>query len=178
MTRLYPVLVCICLIFTFYSCQKNDDIIIIPDNESQETIYYQYGTPFKNVPSTQDILMYEVNLRAFSSHVNIQGVINNLENIQDLSVNVIWLMPIHPVGKVNSVNSPYSVRDYKAIGSEYGTLDDLRRLTDEAHSKGIAVMLDWVANHIAWDNEWIQNYSWYTQNGSGDIITSSWHQLA
>ncbi|MBE0638273.1 MAG: alpha-glucosidase C-terminal domain-containing protein [Bacteroidales bacterium] len=162
------------LIFSFIlagllACKKDDEKVP-PDDNNETTEYEQYGVPFEDVPDTEDIIMYEINLRAFSSTGDIQGIINKIDHIEDLGVNVIWLMPIHPIGQVNSVNSPYSVKDYKAVSSEYGTLNDLRNLTDEAHSRGIAVIMDWVANHTAWDNEWIQNKSWYTQDASGNII--------
>lgn len=162
----FAVYVFITLIFIgFYSCKDIDE-----KPNPEETEYEQYGIPFEDVPDTKDIVMYEINLRAFSSTGNIQGVINMLDHIEELGVNVIWLMPIHPIGQINSVNSPYSVKDYKAVSSEYGTLEDLRNLTDEAHSRGIAVILDWVANHTSWDNEWISNKSWYTQDENGNII--------
>lgn len=155
--------------FIFFSCQK-DDAEIATSEVTSEIVYEQYGVPFDNVPENNDIVLYEVNLRAFSPSGDIQGVINKLDHIQSLGVNVIWLMPIHPIGQVNSVNSPYSVKDYKAVSSEYGTLNDLRNLTDAAHSRGIAVIMDWVANHTAWDNPWIENTSWYSQDSQGNII--------
>jgi glycosidase len=146
------------LFLIFFACTKKDDV---QDNQNNSK-YKQYGIPFTNVPPVEDIVMYEVNLRAFSPEGNIKGVIDLLDHIASLGVNVIWLMPIHPIGQIKSVNSPYSVKDYKAIGSEYGNLEDLRKLTDAAHEKGVAVIMDWVANHTAWDHEWISNKSWYT----------------
>lgn len=118
----------------------------------------------------KDILMYEVNLRAFSTTGDFQGVIARLDELKSLSINVIWLMPVHPIGLINSVNSPYSVKDYKAVASEYGSLQDLELLVSEAHARNMMVIMDWVANHTSWDNEWISNTSWYTQDGSGNII--------
>jgi len=129
----------------------------------------------------KDIVMYEVNLRAFSSTGDIPGIINRLDELESLGVNVIWLMPIHPIGTINSVNSPYSVRDYLAVSPEYGTLDDLINLTNEAHTRNMFVIMDWVANHTAWDNPWINNTSWYTQDGSGNIISppgTNWLDVA
>lgn len=143
--------------------------------------YEQYGTPFDSLPAIEDIIMYEVNLRAFSENGDIQGVIDRLDHIESLGVNVIWLMPIYPVGELNSINSPYCVKDYKAVGSEYGTLEDLRDLTDAAHERNMAVILDWVANHTAWDNAWIDSASWYTQDGEGNIIHpagTNWEDVA
>ena len=151
------------------SCDKEDPPVIL-DPDPEPTGYVQYGEPFTEVPATSDIVMYEVNLRAFSASGDLAGVRNGLDHLQDLGVNLIWLMPIHPIGAVNSVNSPYSVQNYLEVSAEYGTLDDLRLLTDEAHARGMAVMMDWVANHTAWDNPWIQNKSWYTQDATGEII--------
>lgn len=150
--------------------------------EGRTSVYAQYGTPYVQVPATGDIVMYEVNLRAFSAAGTLQGVINRLDELQKLGINTIWLMPIHPIGTVNSVNSPYSVRDYKAVASEYGTLEDLRALTTQAHAKGMAVILDWVANHTAWDHPWIQQHKdWYTQDANGKIIApagTNWADVA
>ncbi len=124
-----------------------------------------YGSPFSDVPETEDVVMYEVNLRAFSP-ANLQGVINKLDHIKSMGVNVIWLMPVYPIGAVNSVNSPYSVKNYREVNPEFGTLDDLRNLTNQAHQRGMAVILDWVANHTAWDNPWMKYPAWYTkENG-------------
>jgi glycosidase len=141
----------------------------------------QYGVPFANIPVTDDIVMYEVNMRAFSDGGDLQGVIDKLDHLQSLHVNVIWLMPLHPIGAVNSVNSPYSVHDYFTVSSEYGDLNKLRQLTDAAHERGMAVILDWVANHTAWDHPWIVNPSWYTQDANGAIIMppgTNWADVA
>lgn len=151
----------------FLSCSKSDDSA--PAGLSTDPT--QYGTPFTSVPSAEDAIIYQVNMRAFSIAGNLQGVTARLDSIKSLGVNVVYLMPIYPVGTLRSVNSPYAVKDYKAVGSEFGTLDDLRTLVNEAHQKNMAVILDWVANHTAWDNAWITaNKSWYQQDASGNII--------
>lgn len=133
------------------------------------------------IPETGDIIMYEVNLRAFSSRGDLQGVINGLDHIKSLGVNVIWLMPIHPIGEINSVNSPYSVKNYQEVAAEYGSLNDLISLVEKSHDKNIAVILDWVANHTAWDHTWITNIDWYTQDENGNIISpegTNWLDVA
>ena len=129
-----------------------------------------YGIPFSGVPDAADAVIYEVNLRAFSSSGDLAGVTARLDHLEELGVNVIWLMPIHPQGEVNSVNSPYSVRDYTAVSAEYGTLEDLRELTDAAHARGMAVLMDWVANHTSWDHPWLGNPGWHTTDGSGNVV--------
>lgn len=159
------------------SCTKTGD----PVDPDPVEKYKQYGAPFANVPEAADVILYEVNLRAFTPDRNLKGVKDRLDEIKKLGVNVIWLMPIHPIGQVKSVNSPYSVKDYKAVNTEFGTLADLRQLTDAAHEKGISILMDWVANHTSWDNSWISNKSWYSQDASGNIIHpagTNWQDVA
>jgi cyclomaltodextrinase len=132
----------------------------------------QYGTPFTSVPNREDAVIYQVNMRAFSQGGNFAGVTARLDSIKAIGVNVLYLMPIYPVGVVKSVNSPYCVKDYTAVNSEFGTLDDLRTLVDGAHARGLTVMLDWVANHTSWDNAWITAYpDWYLRDGAGNILS-------
>ena len=142
----------------------------------------QYGTPLTNVPDVDKATIYEVNLRAQSSAGTLQGVISKLDHIKSLGTNIIWLMPIYEQGIVNSVGSPYSVKDYQKVSSEYGSLADLRALTDQAHALGMAVILDWVANHTAWDHPWITAHpEWYSQNANGQIIIppgTNWNDVA
>ena len=93
-------------------------------------------------------------------------------------------MPIYPVGALNSVGqlgSPYSVRNYKEVNTEFGSLDDLRNLVEQAHARGMSVILDWVANHTAWDNPWIVNPTWYKRNSSEAIVIppgTNWKDVA
>jgi glycosidase len=131
----------------------------------------QYGTPFANVPDRQDATIYQVNIRAFSAQSGFQGVTARLDSIKALGVNVLYLMPIFPVGSVKSVNSPYCVKDYQAVNPEFGNLDDLRALVDGAHNRNMSVLLDWVPNHTAWDNPWISSHKdWYLQDAAGNIV--------
>jgi glycosidase len=169
MNSYFKITLCFLLLVSSFSCQDEEENEPIPV-ETIDPDYVQFGTPFNNTPATEDIILYEVNLRAFSPSGTIAAVTAKLDHIENLGVNVIWLMPIHPDGQINSVNSPYSVKDYKAVSPEYGTLEDLREFTEEAHSRGIAVIMDWVANHTSWDNEWIANDSWYSKDASGNII--------
>ena len=72
------------------------------------------------------------------------------------------------------MNSPYAVKDYRAVNPEFGTLADLRALVDGAHARGMSVMLDWVANHTGWDHAWITEHpDWYQRNAAGTIASPS-----
>ncbi|NVO19921.1 MAG: alpha-amylase [Bacteroidetes bacterium] len=165
-------------LFLLASCKKDStNEPVIPGNGDPA----QFETPFTGVPNTSDIVMYEINERAFSSSGTLAGIQPRLDSIKSLGVNVIWLMPVYPIGAVKSVNSPYSVKDYKAVNPEFGNLDDLRNLVREAHKRNMAVILDWVANHTSWDNDWIKNKNWYTQDGNGNIISpagTNWQDVA
>lgn len=164
-------LVVVFLLFLFLqSCSS--DVGTTPD---------QNPTTFQ-VPKTENIVMYEINPVAFSSSKDIQGITNKLDYLKDLGINTIWIMPIYPVGVVNSFGSFYCVKDYKSVRTSLGTMDDFKNLVSTAHQKGIAVILDWVANHTSWDNNWIySNPSWYTHDNNGNIIHPSgtnWNDVA
>ncbi|MDR2919378.1 MAG: alpha-amylase [Tannerella sp.] len=122
------------------------------------------------VPQPEDVVIYQVNPRVFAPENSFQAVISRLDAIQDLGCNVLWFMPVYPIGEEKSKNSPYSVKDYYGINTEFGTKEDFKQLVTEAHSRNMGVLLDWVPNHTAWDNEWIKNKDWYTQDSLGNII--------
>ena len=139
----------------------------------------QYGKPFKHVPDRRDVTMYQVNMRSFSKSKDLKGVTARLDSIKALGVNVIYLMPIFPVGTLRSVNSPYATRNYDSVGKEFGTLQDLRDLVDGAHKRKIAVLMDIVANHTSWDHPWITNKSYYELDTAGNIkYPMTWRDVA
>ncbi|MEP6794122.1 MAG: alpha-amylase family glycosyl hydrolase [Saprospiraceae bacterium] len=173
------ILISICFLLVHTACSSDDPIIYPPITNPDPP---QYGVPFSSVPARQDAIIYQVNIRPFSATGNLAGVIARLDSIKALGVNVIYLMPIYPVGTINTVNSPYCVKDYKTVNPEFGTLTDLRSLVDDAHNRNMSVILDWVANHTAWDNEWTTTHKdWYLQDGSGNIVSppgTGWNDVA
>lgn len=133
------------------------------------------------VPPVHDIVIYQVNMRAFPNGRNFKAVDSRLDSIKALGANVLYLMPHYPVGKIKSVNSPYCIRNYTAVNEEFGTLSDLQSLVASAHSKQMAVIFDWVANHTAYDHPWTVNKSWYLQDSAGNIISppnTGWKDVA
>lgn len=148
---------------------------------SIETDPPQYGKPFNKIPDKRDVILYQVNMRAFSQQGNFKGVLARLDSIKALGVNVIYLMPIYPVGILKTVNSPYCIKDYQAINKEFGTMEDLRSLVNGAHKRNMAIILDWVANHTSFDHVWIKNKSWYLQDSVGNIVSppgTGWTDVA
>ena len=103
--------------------------------------------------------IYEVNVRDFSAAGNLRGVTAGLARIQASGADVIWLMPIYPVGVIGRkgpLGSPYAVRDYYAINPAFGTAADLHALVRAAHRRGLKVILDWVPDHTSPDNPLIK----------------------
>jgi glycosidase len=169
------------MILSASACSKDADVAPVIEEPSGEKTPVQYDVPFGNVPNTADIVMYEVNLWAFSADANLNGVKAKLDHIKNLGINVIWLMPIYPIGEVKGVGSPYAIKNYTEVNARFGNLENLRLLVKEAHSRDMAVILDWVGNHTSWDNPWIQNTAWYTKDGSGNIISPAgmgWNDVA
>jgi glycosidase len=127
-------------------------------------------------------LIYEVFPRAFSAEGNLNGVTAGLDRLKALGVTVIWLMPIHPVGhfkKLGTDGSPYAVEDYYAIAPDYGTKEDLHRLVEEAHRRGMKVILDMVADHTAFDSVMMAYPDFYKHDKEGHLISPhGWNDVA
>ncbi|HSL53179.1 MAG TPA: alpha-amylase family glycosyl hydrolase, partial [Pyrinomonadaceae bacterium] len=86
----------------------------------------------------RDGVIYEIYPRAFSQQGNFDAITARLDELKDLGVTILWLMPVHPIGqekKKGTIGSPYAVRDYYAINPAYGTAADLKRLVREAHAR-------------------------------------------
>lgn len=110
---------------------------------------------FRNVPWSRNATIYEVNIRQFSEEGTFKAFEAKIPELKELGVTILWLMPIHPIGEVNrkgTLGSYYAVKDYFDVNPEFGTKDDFRDLVATAHANGMYVILDWVANHTAWDN--------------------------
>ncbi|MDE5955894.1 MAG: alpha-amylase, partial [Bacteroidales bacterium] len=115
--------------------------------------------------------MYQINPRVFAADHSFKAIAEQLDQIQELGVNVLWFMPIYEIGRKNSVNSPYCIKDYTSVNPEFGTIDDFNALVKEAHKRGLSVILDWVANHTSWDCAWLEeNPEWYTRDSLGNVI--------
>ena len=118
--------------------------------------------------------IYEVNIRQYTPQGTFKAFMEHLPRLKEMGVGIIWLMPIHPIGKKKrkgSLGSYYAVADYKGVNAEFGTKEDFRALVDKIHEMGMYVILDWVANHSAWDNPWAQsNPEFYTKNAEGNFV--------
>jgi glycosidase len=130
--------------------------------------------------------IYEINVRQFSADGKFSSVTKQLPRLKAMGIDIIWLMPIHPIGVKNrkgSLGSYYAVKDYQKVNEEFGDLNDFKFLVKEAHKLGMHVIIDWVANHSSPDNVWIEQGSldWYTLDSTGNVqptIGTDWWDVA
>src|SRR6267378_870276 len=118
-------------------------------------------------------VMYEIFPRNFSAAGDFNGITARLDELKDLGVDILWLMPIHPVGeklKKGTFGSPYAVRDFYAINPDYGTADDFKRLIAEAHKRDMKVIMDIVAGQTSWDSVMMNHPEFYMKDAAGRII--------
>ena len=161
------LLLCISIVAAVISCK--------PAKEAKQTTF--------EMPAVADIDMYQVNPRVFAPDHSLNAVAARIDSIRDLGVNVMWVMPIYPIGIEKGKNSPYCISDYKAIAPEFGTIDDFKNLAKVCHEHGMGIILDWVANHTAWDHPWVKAHpDWYTHDEKTDTIIHprpwDWYDVA
>ena len=133
-----------------------------------------------HVAWSRQVSIYQVNLRQYTPEGTIKAFAAQLSRLKKMGVELIWLMPLQPIGKLNrkgSLGSYYSISDYRAVNPEFGSLGDARQLIEQAHGLGIKVILDWVANHSAWDHPWTRIHKdWYKQDAKGEIFPVTFNE--
>lgn len=127
---------------------------------------------------SKNAVIYQINLRQFTAEGTLKAAEQQLPRLKKLNIDILWLMPIHPIGQKNrkgSLGSPYSVLDYREVNPEFGTLADLKHFVAAAHAQGFHVILDWVANHTAWDNPLATKHpEWYQHDWKGNFRPTPW----
>ncbi|MCD7973330.1 MAG: alpha amylase C-terminal domain-containing protein [Candidatus Azobacteroides sp.] len=122
----------------------------------------------------KNAVIYEVNVRQYSPEGTFKAFDQHLDRLKDLGVDILWFMPIHPIGEKNrkgTLGSYYAVKNYKEVNPEFGTAEDFRETVKKAHDMGFKVLIDWVANHTSPDNPWVTSHSeWYQKDSLGNII--------
>lgn len=128
-------------------------------------------------------VIYEVYVRNHGINGTFNDVTNDLERIKKLGVDIIWLMPIHPIGKINKKGSygcPYSISDYTKVNEEYGTLDDFVMLINKVHIIGMQIMIDVVYNHTAHDSVYVTEhpeYYYHNEDGKFGNKIADWSDI-
>jgi cyclomaltodextrinase / maltogenic alpha-amylase / neopullulanase len=136
--------------------------------------YAQEITSVNHPEWSYNKVIYEVNLRQYTEEGTFKAFEEHLPRLKEMGVRILWFMPIHPIGELNrkgTLGSYYSVKDYKAVNPEHGTLEDFKSLIKKIHEMDMYVILDWVANHTAWDNVWVYEHpEFYTKDENGNFI--------
>ncbi len=122
---------------------------------------------------TRNAVIYEVNVRQYTPQGTLAALQRQLPRLDSLGVNILWIMPVQPIGQKSrkgSLGSYYSIRDYTDINQEFGTKADFKAFVEAAHKRGMRVILDWVANHTSFDHAWTTAHpDWYVHRPDGSI---------
>lgn len=162
--RLFSPALIVAIITLFVACNSNKTKDNNQNNLSMQTDWKKNAN------------IYEVNIRQYTDEGTIKAFQEHLPRLKKMGVDILWLMPVFPVGELNrkgSLGSYYAVKDYKDINPEFGDINDFKQLVDEIHKNGMYVILDWVANHSAWDNPWATKHpEWYEHDSvTGDFVS-------
>ena len=168
------------LAFTaLFSCKENEK-----QEQPEQTEKEQAIAPVSN-DALESAVIYEANIRQYSPEGTFNAFTEDIPQLKELGVKVIWLMPVYPISMKNRkatgdlsvediedpeerekyLGSYYAISDYTDVNPEFGSFEDFEKLVETAHENDMYVILDWVANHTGWDHKWIEeNPDYYTQN--------------
>jgi glycosidase len=143
----------------------------------------EIDNPTRSIDWIKNNVVYEVNTRQFNSGGTFKSFMPEILRIKALGVDVLWFMPVYPIGQLNrkgGLGSYYSIKNYHEINPEFGTMDDFKATVNAAHAQGMKVILDWVGNHTAWDHPWVTEHpDWYVHDSTGKIVTPwDWTDVA
>ncbi len=164
----------LCALFAMAACGRGDPAPSTVDNPYEPKPYAKIDHP----DWSRNAVLYQLNIRQFTDEGTIPAAQEQLPRLKALGADIIWLMPIHPIGEENrkgSLGSPYSVKDYYGVNPEFGSTEDLKAFIDAAHALGMRVILDWIANHTAWDNPLVTEHpDWYERDWKGEFRPTPW----
>lgn len=135
---------------------------------------------------SKNATIYEVNIRQFTNEGTFRAFEEHLPRLKEMGVDIIWLMPIHPIGEKNrkgTLGSYYAVKDYTDVNPEFGKFEDFKNLVAKVHELDMKIIIDWVANHTSPDNVWVEqgHKDWYTLDSTGNLqptLGTDWWDVA
>ncbi|SFF59315.1 Maltogenic Amylase, C-terminal domain [Salegentibacter agarivorans] len=159
------------------------------ENEKQEQPEQKAIAPISN-EAMESAVIYEANIRQYSPEGTFNAFTEDIPQLKELGVKVIWLMPVYPISMKNRkatgdlsvediedpeerekyLGSYYAISDYTDVNPEFGSFEDFEKLVETAHENDMYVILDWVANHTGWDHKWIEEKpEFYHKNDKGEV---------
>ncbi len=158
----------ILLILSTIACQQK------PQDEATQKTVNNMDDGVVHPEWSKNAVIYEVNWRQYTPEGTAKAFESHLPRLKAMGVDILWFMPINPIGEKNrkgELGSYYSVKDYKDVNPELGTLADFQHLVEKIHTMGMYVIIDWVPNHTAWDNPLaVEHPEWYDKDSSGSFI--------
>ncbi len=133
---------------------------------------------------TYNTVVYEMNVRQYTPEGTFAAAEQQLPRLKELGIDILWLMPIHPIGvkeRKGTLGSYYAISDYCEVNPEFGTMADFEKFLAKAHELGLKVIIDWVANHTSPDAKWINERpaDWYVRDSLGNtIVQYDWTDIA
>lgn len=145
------------------------------NNDKLNDTMKESKTDFSHVEWSKNANIYEVNIRQYTPEGTFKAFMPHMERLHKMGVDILWFMPINPIGEKNrkgSLGSYYAVKDYVKVNPEFGSLEDFKAVVTKAHELGMHVIIDWVANHTAWDNPWtLEHPDWYKKDSVGNFVS-------
>ena len=145
-------------------------------NKAQENATVERDSTYTSLIQpewSRNAVIYEVNWRQITNEGTIEALGEQLPRLKDLGVDILWLMPIHPISELNrkgELGSYYAVRNYKDVNPELGNIDSFKAFVAKAHELGFKVIIDWVPNHTGCDNAWVAEHpEYYALNEEGKM---------
>jgi glycosidase len=165
MKKIIALMACFCLVFNSIEAQMRIKAAKQTKNKISRVNYPPQWAYNSNI--------YEVNIRQYTPEGTINAFKSHLQRLQGMGVEILWIMPVQPIGvkaRKGSLGSYYSISDYMAINPQMGSMEDWIDMVNEAHRLGMKVILDWVANHTAFDHHWTKIHpEYYNKDEKGNI---------
>lgn len=148
-----------------------------------ECVNVSDGKAYKKHPKwSKNATIYELNTRQFTPEGTLAAATEQLSRLSELGIDIVWVMPIQKIGELNrkgGLGSYYAIQDYCQVNPEFGTEQDFKTFVDKAHSLGMKVILDWVANHTAPDHQWTKIDGWHLRDSVGGLVVRyDWTDIA
>lgn len=181
MNKYHATLVLILSLGFVTGCQKpgNEKMEASMQNAQSAKYHPKPYVELKHPEWSKNATIYEVNIRQYTPEGTFKAFQAHLPRLKEMGVDILWLMPIHPIGEKNrkgELGSYYAIRDYYGVNPEFGTMEDFKALVTNAHDMGMYVILDWVANHSAWDHPLTEEHpEWYTKTIEGNFQPTPWY---
>ena len=170
-TRILPLVLLLSISLLTMGCTES----IEEDVQARDHIEHPEWSKSANI--------YEVNIRQYTKEGTFKAFEDHIPRLKEMGVDVLWLMPIHPIGeekRKGKLGSYYSIQDYKAVNPNFGTMQDFKDLVEATHEHDMKLFLDWVPNHTAWDHAWVDEHPEYYMKDSTGAITyeADWTDIA